>query len=234
MKTDVLVIEDDNDLAKLIGMYLERENMGFALVGSGEEALKKLEGAVFDIIVLDINLPGINGFEFLNILRRDNKVPVIIVSAREGDADIVLGLGLGADEFLSKPISPRVLIAKIQALLRRERDSQRERLILFDDFTLDADAYLLMKNGVRVALSAKEFDILAFLVKANGKAFSAKEVYENVWGQVYGDLSIVGVYIQRIRKKLGENPNNPQYIETVHGKGYRFNSERLDKASLWD
>lgn len=232
VKADVLVIEDENDLAKLIGMYLERESMGFMLARSAEEALEKLKGAKFDIIVLDINLPGINGFEFLNILRRDNnKVPVIVVSAREGDEDIVLGLGLGADEFLSKPVSPRVLIARIQALLRRERDLHSERpLIYFDDYSLDPDACLLMKSGTRIALSAKEFDILVFLITANGKAFSAKELYENVWGKIYGDLSIIGVYIQRLRRKLGENPSSPQYIETVQGKGYRFNAERLRKG----
>jgi len=235
LKARVLVIEDEIDLARLAGMYLEREGIEYALAGSAEEALDILKVQQFDILVLDINLPGINGFEFLGILRRDNRVPVIVVSAREGDEDIVLGLGLGADEFLSKPVSPRVLIARIQALLRRERDSRRDRpLVRFGDYSLDPEACVLSKAGERIVLSAKEVDILVFLVAAKGKAFSPKDIYERVWGQSYGDLSIIGVYIQRLRKKIEDNPGSPYYIETVHGKGYRFNNESAEWSGTWD
>lgn len=235
MNARVLVIEDEPDLARLVGMYLEREGLACALAPTAEEALGLLDAGRFDLVILDINLPGMDGFEFLRALRRDNRVPVMVVSAREGDEDIVLGLGLGADEFISKPVAPRVLVARVQALLRRSRDGLAgRRLLRFGDFELDPESCLLTRSGERVGLSGKEVDILVFLVAAGGKPFTPKEIYERVWGRSFGDLSIVGVYVQRLRRKLEEDPANPRFLETVYGKGYRFNDAELKRSGPWD
>lgn len=235
MDARILVIEDEPDLARLAGMYLEREGMTCALAPSAEDALVRLASERFDLVILDINLPGMDGFEFLRRLRRDDRVPVVVVSAREADEDVVLGLGLGADEFIVKPVAPRVLAARVQALLRRLREgSTARRLLRFGDFELDPEACVLTRGGRRVGLSGKEVDILVFLASAGGRPSTSKEIYEKVWGQVYGDLSIVGVYIQRLRRKVEEDPAAPRFLETVYGKGYRFNPGELKRVGPWD
>ena len=224
MQARVLIIEDEPDLARLVALYLERDGFAVLIAGSGESARDALQGAKFDLLLLDINLPGMDGFEFLQWLRTISQVPVIVVSARETDEDVVLGLGIGADEFIVKPVPPRVLVAHVRALLRRVRQTPLLRETLrFGDFSLDVEAYLLERQGKRIALSGKEFDIMIFLAQHAGKAFSPKEIYESVWGQSFGDLTIVGVYVKRIRKKIESDPQMPRYLETVYGKGYRFN-----------
>lgn len=223
MKARILIIEDEPDLARLVSLYLERDGLDSVIAGSGEIARDLLQKESFDLLLLDINLPGMDGFEFLQWLRPTNPVPVIVVSARETDEDAVLGLGIGADEFIVKPVPPRVLVAHVRALLRRVRQTVADSNVLhFGTYTLDTEAYLLERNGQRISLSGKEFDILIFLAKHPGKAFSSRDIYESVWGQSYGDLTIVGVYVQRIRRKIEDDPQVPQYLETVYGKGYRF------------
>jgi len=167
-----------------------------------------------------------DGFEFLQLLRAESSVPVIIVSAREADEDIVMGLGIGADEFVTKPFAPRVLVARIRALLRRIRTAGLDS-ITFGPYALDAEGYTLTREGQRVLLSTKEFEVLRHLIRHPGKAMTADEIYSGVWGMVYGDLTAVAVYIRRIRQKIEEDPKNPLYIQTIHGYGYRFNPEML-------
>ncbi len=225
MKARVLIIEDEPDLARLVGMYLEKDGLEAAIAPSAEAARELLSDEAFDLLLLDINLPGMDGFEFLQAFRRTSDLPVIVVSARESDEDIVLGLGIGADEFIVKPVPPRVLVAHVRALLRRVRQIAPEKaLISFGPFTLDPEAYLLRRENERIPLSGKEFDILLFLARNVGKAYSPKEIYEAVWGQSFGDLSIVGVYIQRLRKKIEADPAAPLYLETIQGKGYLFST----------
>ena len=188
----------------------------------------------YDLITLDINLPGMDGFEFLQNLRHLSDIPVLILSAREGDEDIVLGLGLGADEFVNKPFAPKVLVARIRALLRRFRSDQDHssiQTIVFDPFVLSPEGYHLEKNGERIILSTKEFEVLRFLVQNPGTAFSPDDIYQAVWGQEFGDISTVGVYIQRIRKKIENDPSNPEYILTIHGRGYLFDERKLKSES---
>ena len=223
MKARVLLIEDEPDLARLVGMFLEKDGLEFQIADSAEAARELLALDTYDILLLDINLPGMDGFEFLQELRRTSNVPVMVVSARESDEDIVLGLGIGADEFIVKPVPPRVLVAHVRALLRRVRHTGPDRpLIRFGLFTLDPEAYLLHRDGVRAPLSGKEFDILLFMARNAGKALSPQDIYDAVWGQTYGDLSIVGVYVQRLRKKIEPEPSSPAFLQTVPGKGYRF------------
>lgn len=229
MTGNVLIIEDEKELAELVQLYLSKEGIQTSWADSAEKGLSLLSDDIFDLIILDINLPGMDGFEFLQQFRYKNKIPVIIVSAREADEDIIMGLGIGADEFVTKPFTPRVLTARVRALLRRSKQFSAEKRLTyrFDDFVLDYEAYVLKKDNNLVALSTREFEVLRFLIHSAGDVFSPDDIYESVWDQEFGDVTAVAVYIQRIRKKIEPDYHNPVYIKTIHGKGYRFEREVL-------
>jgi DNA-binding response OmpR family regulator len=227
MKASVLIIEDEKEIGELIGMYLKRDGIKYSLCETGEEGLKFIKQEHFDLVVLDINLPGIDGFEFLTSLRKKSNVPVVIVSARESDEDKVLGLGIGADDFVTKPFSPKVLIARIRAHLRRFFDRANDELIRFGSCSINPEGYILKRDGKRIPIPPKEFKLLYFLIKNAGTIKTVGEIYESVWGGKYGDVTTVAVHIQRIRKKIEDDPTHPLYIETVHGEGYRFNRRYL-------
>lgn len=222
MKARILIIEDEVELAELIQLYLEREGFETEAVHTAEKGLEHLEGGRIDLLVLDINLPGMDGFELLQRIRPRLGLPVIIISSREADEDIIMGLGVGADEFVTKPFAPRVLVARVRALLRRARSESRQ-VVSFGPYTLDVGGYTLTKEGQRIALSSKEIEVLRHLALNPGRAMTPDEIYEEVWGNQYGDTSSVAVYVLRIRRKIEADPANPVYVQTVHGKGYRFN-----------
>jgi two-component system response regulator RegX3 len=231
MKGNVLIIEDEPDLADLIRMYLEDEGISTSICLTAEEALEQVEKGGWDLITLDLNLPEMDGFEFLQTLRRENDIPVIIVSARQADEDIIAGLGTGADEFVVKPFSPKVLAARVRALIRRSRSGGKgKRVWTFGPFRFEPDGSTLWKEGERVPLSFREFEILLFLAGEAGKAFKPEAIYSEVWGNRYGDLSAVAVYIQRLRKKIEQDPADPVFIQTIRGMGYRFNPDLLEKS----
>ena len=226
MKARILIIEDTKEMGELIRLYLEKEGAETELCETAEQGLAAFRRGGFELILLDINLPGIDGFEFLQRLRRESNVPVMIVSARDSDEDMILGLGIGADEFVTKPFSPKVLTARVRAMLRRAADGRPAfRSIRFGDFALDLDGCLLSKGRQRIPLSSREFDVLAFLASQPGKALSPQTIYDQVWKTQYGDVTAVGVYVQRLRRKIERDPGQPEIIETVHGMGYRFNPE---------
>ena len=225
MKASVVIIEDIKEMSDLIQLYVRREGMDTAVFDNAEAALEYLKTATPDLILLDINLPGMDGFEFLNIYHKQSDCPVLIVSARDSDEDIIMALGYGADEFVTKPFSPKVLMARIRALLRRKQNgvsSSSKNIIQFGPYTLNTESCLLKKGDERVHLSAKEFDILLYLINSKGKTSTPEEIYRKVWGSEFGDLTAVAVYVQRLRKKLEADPAAPHFIETVHGMGYRF------------
>jgi two-component system response regulator RegX3 len=228
VQAKVLIVEDVREMAELVRLYLQKEGMEAVIRETGEEGLAAFESEKFDLVVLDINLPGIDGFEFLQRLRKTSAVPVVIVSARDTDEDLILGLGIGADEFVTKPFSPKVLVARVRAILRRATDLRAgANAVKFGDFTLDIDGYLLKRAGQKIPLSTKEFEVLALLVTHPGKAMTPENIYSQVWSNQYGDITAVAVYIQRLRKKIETDPSAPSYIETVHGMGYRFNGEMI-------
>lgn len=233
MKASVVIIEDIKEMSDLIQLYVRREGMDTAVFDNAEAALEYLKTATPDLILLDINLPGMDGFEFLNIYHKQSDCPVLIVSARDSDEDIIMALGYGADEFVTKPFSPKVLMARIRALLRRKQSgvsSSSKNLIQFGPYTLNTESCLLKKGDERIHLSAKEFDILLYLINSKGKTSTPEEIYRKVWGSEFGDLTAVAVYVQRLRKKLEADPAAPHFIETVHGMGYRFvPDEELNK-----
>ena len=226
MKARILIIEDVKDLGELVALYLGKEGMECLHVETAEEALERLGEWNPDLVILDINLPGMDGYEFLHHYRKLSQAPVLIVSARDADEDIIAGLGYGADEFVTKPFSPRVLVARVRAILRRRQDappSDEGNAIAFGPFSLDIDGCLLRKEGARISLSAREFDVLAYLAENPGRPIPPDELYSRVWKNAYGDVTAVAVYVQRLRKKIEADPSNPEYLETVFGMGYRFN-----------
>lgn len=226
----VLIIEDEQELAELMAIYFRKEGIVTTMAARAETGFTLLENESYDLIILDINLPGMDGFEFLQQFRRSYTTPVLIVSAREADEDIIMGLGIGADEFVTKPFSPKVLSARVRALLRRkglEAEGSPRRIYRFGKYDLDYDGYNLKKNEKVVGLSTREFEVLRFLVEHAGELFTSDELYSAVWGQDYGDVTAVPVYIQRIRKKIEEDYRNPVYIRTVHGRGYTFDKDQL-------
>lgn len=232
MQAKVLIIEDEVELAQLEILYLKKEGIEVEHVISAEKGLILLKKNNFDLILLDINLPGIDGFEFLTKVRQFSQIPVIIVSAREADEDIIMGLAIGADEFVIKPFAPKVLVARVRAILRRAKENlntNSDATIQFDDFELFTNSYSLKKSGKIVPLPIKEFEILLFLITKAGSVFSTQDLYDEIWEQEYGDISTVTVYIQRLRKKIEPDYHNPRYIKTVRGKGYYFEKEILNE-----
>ena len=226
MHARILIVEDERELAELVQMYLQNDGVESIIAESAEQGLLLLDSETFDLIILDINLPGMDGFDFVQKLRRTNTTPVIIVSAREADEDIVMGLGMGADEFVTKPFAPKVLLARIRALLRRARDGSTA-MGRFGPFQLDVNGYTLTRDGDRVVLSSKEFEVLRHLVLHPGKAMSPHQIYTEVWQNEFGDVTSVAVYIRRIRQKIEDDPRRPLYVQTIHGSGYRFNPDTI-------
>ena len=226
MKGRVLIIEDELELAELICMYLQRDGIDSEICKDAESGIRALAENEFDLIVLDINLPVMDGFEFLQEIRPRFDTPVIIVSAREADEDIIMGLGVGADEFVTKPFTPHVLVARIRAMLRRAKAGTRH-YTTFGPYTIDLEGYFVRRGDERVVLSSKEFEVLRHLIRHPGRAMTPDEIYCEVWGNQYGDSTSVAVYVRRIRKKIEADPHRPHFVQTIHGKGYRFNPDAL-------
>lgn len=232
IKPCVFVIEDEESISRLICMYLEKSDILPEPFYNAEDALKKLsEGTKPDLLLLDLNLPGMSGFDFLQQFRDMFKstIPVMIVSARDADEDIIKGLDIGADEFVTKPFSPSVLVARVKANLRRKDLSRgnAEETIQFGDFTLLLNSCVLKKEGHKIPLSTKEYEVLEYLIKNAGTVLSPEKIFNDVWKVQYGDITAVAVYIQRLRKKLEENPSEAKYIKTEFGKGYIFNKDYI-------
>ncbi len=239
----ILIVEDDREIAELIAAYLTRDGEIPLIAGSTEEGLARATVLPPDLVLLDLGLPGASGLEFLRRFRGWSLAPVIIVSARESDEDKIDGLGLGADDFVTKPFSPRELAARVRAQLRRasaygDASSGLPAALDFGPYRLDYEGRFLSKRGapggggdagsaaspdaMRVPLSRREFELLAFLARNPGRSFSPEELFRAVWGLEHGDLSTVAVHIQRIRRKMEDDPSHPRWVETVPGAGYRF------------
>ncbi len=219
MNGSILVVEDDPDIAALITLYLEPRGFRIRIAGDGESALEALENESWDMVLLDINLPDTDGFTLLATIRRTRSVPVIMITARREDADAVRGLEGGADEYVTKPFSPRVLVARVDALLRRTRQ-EHGVISLGSEITVDMKTSRVFRNGARVPVPPREFALLRFLLERQGRPATPDEIYHAVWGNDYGDLTSVAVHIQRLRRRLEANPRKPCYIVTQRGFGY--------------
>ena len=226
----VLVVEDEQEIRELIRDYLEVEGFEVAMAEDGEEGLNKFKSYDPDIIVLDIMLPKIDGMEICKTIRNKSNIPILMLSAKKSDVDKVLGLGLGADDYMTKPFSPKELVARIKAQLRRYKELSQTNVqknsLEFKDLKIDLDAYNVFLEGEKIQLSAKEFEILKFLALNPERVYSREQIFDQIWGfNEYGDINTVTVHIRKIREKIEQDSSNPEYIETVWGVGYKFVGE---------
>lgn len=223
---NILIVEDDPAVRDVLKIALEREGMLVKAVGNGETALKLFRSlAVLDLVVLDIMLPDIDGITLCQEFRRSSDVPIIMLTAREGERNVVLGLEVGADDYVIKPASPAEVVSRVRANLRRRRiDAQAANLKYeFGDLVVDLSRRQVWVHGERVDLTATEFEILRFLAAHPGWVYSRQQIMQQLWdGNFYGETRSADVHIQRIRKKIEPDPRNPRYIQTVRGMGYKF------------
>jgi DNA-binding response OmpR family regulator len=223
---NILIVEDDPAVRDVLKIALEREGMLVEAVGNGETALKLFRSLdVLDLVVLDIMLPDIDGITLCQEFRRSSDVPIIMLTAREGERNVVLGLEVGADDYVIKPASPAEVVSRVRANLRRRRiDAQAANLKYeFGDLVVDLSRRQVWVHGERVDLTATEFEILRFLAAHPGWVYSRQQIMQQLWdGNFYGETRSADVHIQRIRKKIEPDPRNPRYIQTVRGMGYRF------------
>jgi DNA-binding response OmpR family regulator len=223
----VLVVEDDPTVREVVVRYLEREGIVVDAVGDGESALASAHNRWPDLVVLDLMLPHIDGFDVCRRLRACGPVPIIMLTARGDEDDRVLGLELGADDYVAKPFSPRELTARVKAVLRRSTgalafaDALPESIVN-GSLSIDTRARQLFADGTLVALTAREFDLLVFLAARPRQAFRRDELLEHVWGYSYGDTSTITVHVRRLREKIEHDPSEPKHLVTVWGVGYRW------------
>lgn len=224
----ILIIEDDPSIGELQRDYLVINGYQVELETSGKEGLEKALTIDYDLIIVDLMLPQVDGFEICRQVRAVKDIPIIIVTAKKEDIDKIRGLGLGADDYVTKPFSPSVLVARAKAHLSRyDRLSGAGKVdkkeIRIRGLTIDEASRRVFVNNNEVYLTAKEFELLTFLAKHPNRVFSKEELFELIWGlDLAGDITTVTVHIRKIRGKIEIDPANPQFIETVWGAGYRF------------
>ncbi|ABN54265.1 MAG TPA: DNA-binding response regulator [Hungateiclostridium thermocellum] len=225
----ILIVEDDESIGELLRDYLEINGFSVDICMNGTEGLKRIRDGEYDLLILDIMLPGMNGYEILKKIRDEKDIPVLIVSAKKEEFDKIHGLKLGADDYITKPFSPGELVARVNAhiakyeRLRNKYGNNNVNSITIRGLEIQKDSRRVFVNGKEVNLAQKEFDVLLFLAQNPNRVFSREEIFDRVWGMdALGDAATVTVHIGRIREKIESDPSNPQYIETVWGAGYRL------------
>jgi len=223
----VLVVDDEPRLAALVRAYLEREGFAVVTAADGPTALDLARAHRPDLVVLDVMLPGLDGIEVCRRLRQFSDAYVLMLTARAEEIDKIVGLSVGADDYLTKPFSPRELVARVKALLRRPRAFGPTEAALspprrFGDLVLDEERHELRHRGAALALTAREFALLATLASQPGRVFTRAQLLARVWGDELYDAHVVDVHVANLRKKIEDDPAHPRYVETVRGVGYRF------------
>ena len=226
MSRHILAVDDDVLLRRSLAYNLEKAGYRVSTAGNGEDALAKVQVDPPDLVILDIGLPGMDGMDALRKLRQEMTVPVIFLTARRRELDEVLGLELGADDYITKPFDIDILLARIKAVLRRiasKTDSPVKSVIDLGDLLIDPAAHTVTLNGKEVDLAPREFDLLTALAREAGRVLSVDDLLARVWGAEYmGESQVVYVHIRWLREKLEENPQNPKWIITVRGVGYKL------------
>ncbi len=222
--TDILIIEDNEELGNLYKDFLRREGWLVTLVGSAEEGLELLEKDTFKLLLLDIMLPGKDGFEALAEIRKTRNMPVMIMSAKTDDESKILGMEIGADDYVEKTVSIPVLTSKIRALLRRSYEvTEDKQIISSDGITIDIGARTVYKGEKKIDIKGMEFDLLVYLMENRGQALRKETIFNAVWGSsCFSELSSLSVYISWLRDKIEDDPKNPKLIKTVYKIGYQF------------
>jgi len=228
-KTRILVVDDDRTVADVVSRYLQREGFDVDVQTDGPAALERALASPPDLVVLDVMLPGMDGLEVFERIRASSPVPIIFLTARGAEEERIGGLELGADDYLAKPFSPRELTARVKSVLRGSRipiapSTEEARVFDAGDLHVDLPAREVRLRGEPVALTVREFDLLAFLMAHPNRVFRREELLEYVWGYTFGDTSTVTVHVRRVREKIEDDPSRPIYIKTVWGVGYRFES----------
>ncbi len=225
----LLIVEDDEAIAKLEKDYLEVNGFKVAVENNGKTGMERAIKEDFDLLILDIMLPDLDGFEICKKIRGIKNTPIILVSAKKEDIDKIRGLGLGADDYITKPFSPGELVARVKAHLNRYRRlvvsnvPRKNKIIEIRGIKLDGEARIATVNDRDVQLSTKEFDVLMYMTQNPNKVISKEELFKEIWGQdSCGEIATVTVHIKKVREKIEADPSNPQYIETIWGVGYRF------------
>ena len=225
----VLIIEDDEKITEIERDYLEANDFEVELAANGNDGLQKAISIDYNLILLDIMLPGIDGFNICRQIRKIKETPILLVSAKREEIDKIRGLGLGADDYIVKPFSPNELVARVKShIARYERltvNKSNNNTLNFGELEINLEAHRVFVNGNEVILANREFELLTFLAQNPNILFSREKLFERIWGlDAIGDSATVTVHINRIREKIEQNPNKPRYIETIWGSGYRFNS----------
>ncbi|MCC6803565.1 MAG: response regulator transcription factor [Anaerolineae bacterium] len=224
--TIILVIDDEPPIRSIVEAYLKTEGHTVHLAENGVQGLALFRRHQPDLVILDIMLPGMDGLEVLQHIRRESQVYVLMLTARSEEMDRVIGLTIGADDYLTKPFSPRELVARVKAILRRGRNAEAAQVLAFRHLRIDDQRHEVFKDGALVELTALEFRLLKLLATYAGSVLSREQLLQQVWGyDFYGDDRVVDVHIGHIRQKLETDPADPQFILTVRGVGYKFGDE---------
>lgn len=228
MQKRILLVEDDEAIREMVESYLTMEGFLVTSAVNGEEALQNCLNKPFDLVILDIMIPKLNGLEVLKIIREQASLPIIIMSAKDSDVDKALGLGLGADDYIGKPFSMLEFSARVKAAIRRatkyaNQIEEKKDLIEIDNLLIDLINFSVERSGQQVKLTSKEFAILKLFVTNRNRVFTKQQIYQLIWNDnYYGDENIINVHIRRLREKMEDDPSNPQYIKTLWGIGYKF------------
>lgn len=229
MTKKILLVDDEKTLVKALTFNLEKEGYQVIPAYDGEEALKIIETENPDLVILDLMLPGVDGFEVCRRVRKNLDVPIIMLTAKGDDIDKILGLELGADDYITKPFNPRELLARVKAIFRRSdvQSTSLKNLIKIQDMQIDLYQHKVRVKEEEIDLTSKEFALLNLLASNPGRVFSREQLLEQIWGyNYYGDARTVDVHIRHLREKLETDPSNPRYILTVWGTGYKFREGR--------
>ncbi len=222
----VLVVDDEPEIGDLLRDFLEADGFAVATARAGGEALDALGATAIDCVILDVMMPGQSGFDVCRRIRETSAVPILFLSARDGDSDKIRGLGLGGDDYVVKSATPAEVVARVKAVLRRSRRTTAPSAILdYGRLAIDVRAREVRVDGEPVAFTAREFDLLRLLAEHPRQVFTREQLFERFWGE-YGDRHTVTVHVGRIREKIEADPSRPRHVVTVWGVGYRFEGER--------
>ena len=225
--TKILVVEDEKSFSEPLAFLLGKEGYEVVVAADGNEALAKFEKSGADLVLLDLMLPGMSGTEVCRQIRTTSNVPIIMLTAKDDEVDKVVGLELGADDYVTKPYSARELLARVRAVLRRGADTGVDLdagpLVQVGEIKLDVDRHIVTFKGENIALPLKEFELLEFLMRNAGRVLTRIQIIDRIWGNDYvGDTKTLDVHIKRLRSKLEKDPANPELIQTVRGLGYKM------------
>ena len=222
MSSRILVVDDDVALAEMIGIVLQNEGYDVFFCADGSAALAQFQEHNPDLVLLDVMLPGMDGFDVCRAIRRVSDAPIVMLTARSDTSDVVTGLEAGADDYVPKPFKPKELVARVRARLRGREDSQADEGLTLQDLSIDVSGHIVKREGRVIALTPLEFDLLVTLARSPWKVFSREKLLEQVWGYRHAaDTRLVNVHVQRLRSKIERDQERPELVVTVRGVGYR-------------